>query len=218
MMRRLAVLALRGGTLVLALVLGAPRAEAVPPPPMRYQNFHGSSCQTTNATDPHTYSTAGITIPTTATSMAVLSCPVSWSLDATTSALQEIQFTVTFSGAPTGGSSPFDPGCSFMMNTSSAISGGLFQPPLTGTIGSGTSTPTFIYSWTAPAGTSYIFYENVIGSLLYCAAVPAGVTLNGYSVITCVSTSSANCAPIPGAPGNQQPGTRQIDDKETLSQ
>jgi len=199
MMRRIALVSLHCGVLALALMLASSQAGATPPPPMRYQNFHGASCQTTGSSDPHTYSSQGVFIPSTSTSTVALSCPVSWSLDATTSPLQAIQFSVTFAGAPTAlasGLTPFDPGCTFLMNTNASLSGGYFAPPLTSIIGQGTSTPTFIYSWAAPLGVSLIFYENVIGSLLYCSSVPPGVTLNGYSVITCVSSSILNCAPM----------------------
>jgi hypothetical protein len=192
MMRRLAFLSLRGGVVVLGLALASPRAEAVAPPPMRYQNFHGASCQSAHSSDPVSYSDQGVNVSSTATTTVALSCPVDWSLDATTSALQEIYLTVTFAGAP----STFDPGCGFAMHTVPTFSSGLFTVPAGSTIGSGTSTPTFTFSWTAPSGVSLLFYENVIGSILYCSGVPAGVTISGYSVITCVSTSSTNCAPI----------------------
>ncbi len=185
------VLLLRCGTLALALVVVSPDAQAAGGP-MRYQNFHGSTCQTANSTMPHAYSSDGVTIPPGQVSPELM-CPVSWSLDATTSQMQEISFTVSWSGVVNW---PFDPGCTFVMNTSSVISStGHFTMMNPTVIGPNTSTPTFVYSWTTGT-TPLIFYENVIGSLLYCAAVPPGVTLNGYSIITCVSKNLTDCSPI----------------------
>jgi hypothetical protein len=192
MMRRLALLSLRSGIVVLALALAAPRAEATAPPPMRYQNFHGVSCQSAHSTDPVSYSDQGANVSSTATSPVALSCPVSWSLDATTSALQEIRLTATFAGAPAS----FDPGCTFTMHTVANFLGGSFTVPPGTPIGAGTATPTLVFSFTFAAGVSAVFYENVIGSVLYCTGVPAGVTLSGYSIVTCISGTSDNCAPI----------------------
>ena len=158
--------------------------------PHRYQNFHGSACQTGDA---HIYSNAGISIPVT--NSAQLFCPVSWSLDATTSPLLEIFFTVSWSSAPVAvpSAAPFNPNCIFLMNTSNGLNGGMFMPPLTSIIGEGTSTPTFVYHWKAdPNLPPLVFYQNVIGSVLSCTTVPGGVVLNGYSVDSCLGPAGTN--------------------------
>jgi hypothetical protein len=192
MMRQSALLLSRGA-IVLALAAISPGVQAGTPAPLRYQNFHGAACQTNDPTLPHGYSEAGIAIPPTAGTTALM-CPVTWSLDAPTYPLQEIYLSVTWSSAPTTGT-PFNPSCTFLMNTNASVSGGLFIVPYMTTINPGTSTPTIIYHWRwdptiMPA---LIFYQNVVGSVLSCSAVPPGVVLNGYSVTSCVSTSLGNC-------------------------
>ena len=194
---RPSALLLSRGAMVLALGGISSGVQATTSPPaMRYQNFHGAACQTNDPTLPHGYSEAGIAIPPTSTSTALM-CPVTWSLDAPTYPLQEIYLSVTWSSAPTAGTNttPFNPSCSFLMNTSASLSSGLFIVPYYTTINPGTSTPTIIYHWRWDPTIlpPLVFYQNVVGSVLSCTSVPPGVVLNGYSVTTCVSNSISNC-------------------------
>jgi len=175
-----------------ALLVSASPARAVPSP-MRYQNFHGSSCEAFDTAVSHPiYGNGGVTITNTAGgTTSMLACPVTWSLDSTTFPLLEIYLTVSWSGAQ----SSFEPGCMFTMNTNSSISGGLFIVPFDHTINPGTPNPTQVFHWKAADPTvAPVMYQNVIGSLVSCINVPSGVVLNGYSVTTCISNNTSNCS------------------------
>ncbi len=198
MMRRIALVSLHGGVAALAFVLASSPAGATPPPPMRYQNFHGASCQTTGSTDPHTYSSQGIFIPSTATSTVALSCPVSWSLDATTSPLQAIQFTVTFAGAPTllaSGATPFDPlhvpDEHQRQSQWWLLRAAAHRDHRTGDVDAHVH---LFLGGSARRVVDLLRERHRLATLLLIGA--PGVTLNGYSVVSCVSTSILNCAPM----------------------
>ncbi len=181
-----------------ALLVSGPAARAVPSP-MRYQNFHASACEVSDSTQFHAvYANQGMTVTPVTGDSSMVTCPITWSLDATTFPLLEIYVTVSWSGVPTSGTSTpanFEPGCTVKMNTSSSIFGGVFNVLYDHTNGSGTSTPTLVYHWkTLDPALGPILYGQVIGSVLSCVSVPQGVVLNGYSVTSCIANATSSCS------------------------
>ncbi len=147
------------------------------------------------------YANAGMTIapaPGSPALVSVATCPIAWSLDATSFPLLEIYVNVNWSGVPTSGASgpaTFDPGCTVTMNTSSSIFSGTFNILYDHTNGSGTSTPTLVYHWKAlTPDLGPILYGQVVGSFLSCTNVPPNVVLNGYSVTSCIATATSSCS------------------------
>jgi hypothetical protein len=148
----------------------------------RYTNYHGSSCQANDPESQHVlYAENGMMVKSNNPSPISAVCSMPWSQDLSALLLNKITVSLEFSSAPVG--SGFTPGCYLDIVT---VNGGGMSVRETQINRQGTANPEYVWVVQSSLTDPLPAWGTVASTALYCAGLPTGVIVTGYTIDTCL--------------------------------